>query len=408
MLSNPSVTYRRSQAAELRRRLAEPRRFIQVVAGPRQVGKTTLVQQLADEIGPALRYASADEPTLRGAEWIVQQWEAARLIAREAGREGAVLALDEIQKIQDWSETVKRLWDEDTRRRLPLRVVLLGSAPLLMARGMTESLAGRFEVLHLPHWSFAEMRDAFGFDLEQYLYFGGYPGAAPLATEPQRWRRYITDSLIETSISRDVLLLTRVDKPALLRRLFELACRCSGQILSYTKMLGQLQDAGNTTTLAHYLDLLAGAGMVRGLQKFTGDAARSRGSSPKLQVLNTALMNATVGLAPDEARDEARGDPEYRGRLVESAVGAHLANAAASGDCELFYWRERSVEVDFVVRAGRRIVAIEVKSTATGRAISGTAAFASAFKPQRTLLVGGDGIALDDFLVQPVSHWIRP
>jgi len=403
MLSNSSTTYQRPMGAELRRRLAEPRRFIQVVAGPRQVGKTTLVQQLADEIGPALRYASADEPTLRGAEWIVQQWEAARLVAREAGKEGAVLALDEIQKIQGWSETVKRLWDEDTRRRLPLRVVLLGSAPLLIARGMTESLAGRFEVLHLPHWSFAEMRDAFGFDLEQYLYFGGYPGAAPLATEPERWRRYITDSLIETSISRDVLLLTRVDKPALLRRLFELACRYSGQILSYTKMLGQLQDAGNTTTLAHYLDLLAGAGMVRGLQKFTGDAARSRGSSPKLQVLNTALMNATAALAPDEAR----GDPEYRGRLVESTVGAHLANAAASGDCELFYWRERSAEVDFVVRAGRRIVAIEVKSTATGSAKSGAAAFAAAFKPQRTLLIGGDGIALDEFLARPVSHWIQ-
>ncbi|MBK1736056.1 AAA family ATPase [Halorhodospira abdelmalekii] len=403
MMSKSSTTYQRPLAAELRRRLIEPRRFIQVVAGPRQVGKTTLVQQLADEIGPALRYASADEPTLRGTEWIAQHWDAARLVARESGDEGTVLALDEIQKIQGWSETVKRLWDEDTRRGLPLRVVLLGSAPLLIARGMTESLAGRFEVLQLPHWSYAEMRDAFGFDLDQYLYFGGYPGAAPLAAEPQRWRRYITDSLIETSISRDVLLLTRVDKPALLRRLFELACRYSGQILSYTKMLGQLQDAGNTTTLAHYLDLLACAGMVRGLQKFTGDAARSRGSSPKLQVLNTALMNATTGLMPDEAIC----DPEYRGRLVESAVGAHLANAAACGECELFYWRERSAEVDFVVRAGRRFVAIEVKSTATGRARSGAAAFAAAFRPDRTLLVGGDGIALDDFLTRPVLHWLQ-
>lgn len=403
MLSKKSKPYRRPQAAELRRRLAEPRRFIQVVAGPRQVGKTTLVQQVAAELGPALRYASADEPTLRGGEWIAQQWEAARVIAREAGRAGAVLALDEIQKIPDWSETVKRLWDEDTRRRLALRVVLLGSAPLLMARGMTESLSGRFEVLHLPHWSFAEMRSAFGFDLDQYLYFGGYPGAAPLTSEPQRWRRYITDSLIETSISRDVLLLTRVDKPALLRRLFELACLYSGQILSYTKMLGQLQDAGNTTTLAHYLDLLAGAGMVCGLQKFAGDAARSRGSSPKLQVMNTALMNATTGLAPDEAK----GDPQYWGRLVESAVGAHLANAAASGECELFYWRERSAEVDFVVRVGRRIVAIEVKSAGAGREKSGAAAFTAAFQPQRTLLVGGDGIALDEFLARPVSSWVK-
>jgi predicted AAA+ superfamily ATPase len=394
--------YQRFQAAELRRRLAEPRRFIEVVAGPRQVGKTTLVQQIAGEIGLGVLYASADEPTLRGAEWIAQQWEAARLTAKEAGKFGSVLALDEVQKIPDWSETVKRLWDQDTRRKLPLRVVLLGSAPLLVARGMTESLAGRFELLHLPHWSFVEMRDAFGFDLERYLYFGGYPGAAPLAEEPERWRRYITDSLIETSISRDVLLMTRIDKPALLRRLFELACLYSGRILSYTKMLGQLQDAGNTTTLAHYLDLLAGAGMVRGLQKFAGDVARSRGSSPKLQVLNTALMSAMAGLSPDEVRS----DPEYRGRLVESAVGAHLANAAACGECELFYWRERGAEVDFVVRAGRRVIAIEVKSTATGRARAGVAAFAKAFQPQRTLLVGGDGIALDEFLGRPVSHWI--
>ena len=403
MMSKSLESYQRPQIAELRRRLAEPRRFIQVVAGPRQVGKTTLVQQLAKEIGSGVRYASADEPTLRGDEWIAQQWEAARLVAREAGTAGAVLALDEIQKIPRWSEAVKRLWDEDTRRQLPLRVVLLGSAPLPIARGMTESLSGRFELLTLPHWSFAEMRDAFGFDLDRYLYFGGYPGAAPLAEEPERWRRYITDSLIETSISRDVLLLTRIDKPVLLRRLFELACQYSGQILSYTKMLGQLQDAGNTTTLAHYLDLLAGAGMVCGLQKFAGDTARSRGSSPKLQVLNTALMSAMKGLSPTEVRS----DPEYRGRLAESAVGAHLANAAACGECEIFYWRERGAEVDFVVRAGRRVIAIEVKSTAHGVARSGAAAFARAFEPQRTLLVGGDGIAIEEFLTQPVRHWTQ-
>jgi len=404
MMSNTPSTYQRPQAAELRRRLAEPRRFIQVVAGPRQVGKTTLVQQLMSEAGPTFRYAGADEPTLRGPDWIEQQWEAARLAAKEAGKAGAALVLDEIQKIPRWSESVKRLWDEDTRRNVPLRVVLLGSAPLLVARGMTESLAGRFELLHLPHWSFAEMREAFGFDLDQYLYFGGYPGAAPLVDEPERWRRYIVDSLIETSISRDVLLLSRIDKPALLRRLFELACRYSGQILSYTKMLGQLQDAGNTTTLAHYLDLLAGAGMVSGLQKYAGDAARRRGSSPKLQVLNTALMSATVGVTPADALS----DPEYRGRLLESAVGAHLANAAACGECELFYWRHRGAEVDFVVRVGGRVIAIEVKSAPAAGLRSGAGEFAAAFRPHRTLLVGGDGIALEEFLGRPLSHWIQP
>jgi len=281
-------------------------------------------------------------------------------------------------------------------------VVLLGSAPLLIAQGLTESLAGRFETIVLPHWSFAEMRAAFGWSLDEFVFYGGYPGAAPLMGEPERWARYVLDSLIETSISRDVLLLTRVDKPALLRRLFELACRYSGQILSYTKMLGQLQDAGNSTTLAHYLDLLAGAGMVCGLSKYTGDAARSRGSSPKLQVLNTALM--TVGSGYSLA--QARADREFWGRLVESAVGAHLANAMLRGECILHYWRERNYEVDFIVRAGRRLTAIEVKSGRAPQAHAGTAAFTRAFKPHRSLLVGGDGIALEDFLAQPVAHWV--
>ena len=400
MPSKRKTPFQRPQSAVLAARLAEPRRFIQVVAGPRQVGKSTLVQQVTDALALPVRQASADEPTLRGAEWIAQQWEAARLSIEDA--EGAVLVLDEIQKIPGWSETVKRLWDEDTRAKRPLKAVLLGSAPLLIAQGLTESLAGRFEVLPLSHWSYAEMRAAFGWPVDAYVFYGGYPGAAPLIGEPARWARYVLDSLIETSISRDVLLLTRVDKPALLRRLFELACRYSGQVLSYTKMLGQLQDAGNTTTLAHYLELLAGAGMVCGLPKYAGDAARSRGSSPKLQVLNTALMTAVSGTT----LAEARADREFWGRLVESAVGAHLANAAMRGECALHYWRERNHEVDFVVQAGRRLTAIEVKSGRAPQAHPGTAAFVQAFKPKRTLLVGGDGIALDDFLMRPVAHWV--
>lgn len=395
--------FTRPHGAVLARRLREPRRFLQVVAGPRQVGKTTLVRQVLEASGFAMTYASADEPTLRGREWIEQQWDAARLAARDAGKRVAVLALDEIQKIPAWSETVKRLWDEDTARHLPLKVVLLGSAPLLIQRGLSESLAGRFEVVHLPHWSFPEMREAFGLSLEQFLFYGGYPGAAPLATEPKRWARYVKDALIETTLSRDVLLLTRVDKPVLLRRLFELACGYSGQVLSYQKMLGQLQDAGNTTTLAHYLELLAGAGMVTGLQKFAGDQARQRGSSPKLQVLNTALMTAQAGLT----LAEARADPEFRGRLTESAVGAHLANAAASGACQLHYWRDRNREVDFVVRAGRSLIAIEVKSARRRDALRGMDAFSVAFRPNRKLLVGGDGITIEDFLTKPVEHWVR-
>ncbi len=396
-MSNQRKPFRRPQAAELTRRLVEPRRFIQVVAGARQVGKTTLVQQVTEAAKVPVRYASADEPTLRGADWIAQQWEAARLTA---GPAGAILVLDEVQKAVNWSESVKRLWDEDTRERRPLKVVLLGSAPLLVQRGLTESLAGRFEVLHLPHWSLTEMRAAFDVSLEEYVYFGGYPGAASLVREPARWRRYILDALVETTIARDVLLLTRVDKPVLLRRLFELGCRYSGQVLSYTKMLGQLHDAGNATTLAHYLELLSGAGLLTGLAKYSGRVVRQRGSSPKLQVLNTALMSAQSG----RSLEEARAEREMWGRLVESAVGAHLANAAAAGECELFYWRERNHEVDFVVRAGRTLTAIEVKSGRTRDAQPGLTAFAEAFKPARKLLVGRDGIPVEEFLLTPVAR----
>ncbi len=403
MSESANLPFQREFAAHLATRLAEPRRFLQVVAGPRQVGKTTLVQQVLAELDRPSLFVSADEPALRDGNWLATQWERARLLAKDSGRQGGVLAVDEVQKVHNWSEAVKRLWDEDTRMRLPLRVVLLGSSPLLIQRGLSESLAGRFELLHVPHWTLSEMQAAFGFTLDQHLYFGGYPGAAPLASDPMRWRRYLLDALVETTISRDVLLLTRVDKPALLRRLFELGCRYSGQVLSYTKMLGQLHDAGNTTTLAHYLDLLAGAGMLTGLSKYSGRTVRSRGSSPKLQVLNTALLTSQSGLTPMEARS----DPEFWGRLTESAIGAHLANAAASGLCNLYYWREGNHEVDFVLKQGRTVVGIEVKSGKSPVAHSGLAAFRETFKPKRTLLVGGDGIPVEEFLSQPVTHWTQ-
>ena len=268
-----SSIYVRPQTHELTRHLLEPRRFIQVVAGARQVGKTTLAGQAVRQSGLPTRYASADEPTLRGVQWIEQQWEAARSLTDEAVADGALLVLDEVQKVTGWSETVKHLWDADARKGRPLKVVLLGSAPLVVEPDFGESLAGRFEMVRLPHWSFPEIREAFGWSLDQYIFYGAYPGAAPLIRQPVHWARYVRDSLIEPIISRDVLLLSRVDKPTLLRRLLELGCAYSGQILSFTKMLGQLQDAGNAITLAHYLDLLSAAGLVTGLQKYTGGAA---------------------------------------------------------------------------------------------------------------------------------------
>jgi len=380
--------------------MTEPRRFIQVLAGPRQVGKTTLARQIMAEKGVISHYATADEPTLRDRTWLEQQWETGRLRTRDQAT-GAILVLDEIQKVSGWSETVKRLWDEDTHTGVALKVMVLGSAPLLIERGLTESLAGRFEVIRVPHWSFAEMREAFGWTIEQYVYFGGYPGSAPLIGEPARWRSYIVDSLIETTISRDILLMTRVDKPALLRRLFQLGCAYSGQILSYQKMLGQLQDAGNTVTLAHYLELLEGAGMVMGLMKYSHGQVRQKGSSPKLQVLNTALMAAQGG----KTFEEVRGSGDEWGRYVESSVGAHLVNTSAGTGLAVTYWRERNHEVDFVLQRGTECVAIEVKSGRRRESLPGMAAFAKHFSPKKTLLVGAQGIALEELLGQPAEHW---
>lgn len=401
-VSSPPA-FRRLAFGTVLARVREARRFIQVLAGPRQAGKTTVARQVLDEVGVPAHYASADEPALRDGAWIEAQWEIGRLRARASGRDGALLVLDEVQKVPGWSEIVKRLWDEDTRSGLTLKVMLVGSSPLLMQRGLSESLAGRFEVVRVMHWSLAEMRQAFGWNLEQYLYFGGYPGGAPLIDDEERWASYVLDALVETTLSRDILLMTRIDKPALLRQLFRLGCDYSGQVLSYQKMVGQLQDAGNTTTLAHYLDLLAGAGMLAGLQQYSGRRVRQRGSSPKLLVLNTALMTSHGGRTFWEARE----DRDFWGRLVESAVGAHLLNSLAGTRTDVFYWRERGQEVDFVLSRNRRAVAIEVTSGRRKWSLSGLNQFKRKHRSARTLLVGGQGIPLEEFLETPGEEWIH-
>lgn len=385
-------TYRRPILGVLAARLAEDTARIQVVSGPRQVGKTTVVRQALRILDRPSHYASADDPTLRDAAWLEAQWEEGRRLARDR-RGGAILAVDEIQKVTGWAETVKRLWDEDRRAERPLRVVLLGSAALLVQHGLSESLAGRFELIRAPHWSFGEMRDAFGLALDEFVYFGGYPGAAGLIEDEQRWAAYVLDSIAETTISRDLLLLARVDKPALLRSLFRLVCDYSGQIVSYQKLTGQLQDAGNTTTLAHYLDLLAAAGLAVGLEKFASGKVRQRRSTPKLIALDTGLVSATSG----RTYAEARADREHWGRLVETAVGAHLV-ATRDPRAEILYWRDRGKEVDFVVERGKQLTAIEVKSGRHGDGLPGMTAFEEAFGPARKHLVGGDGTPLEAFL----------
>ena len=396
------ATFRRPQYGILIRRLKEPRRFIQVLAGPRQSGKTTIAEQILGSLKSPARFASADEPALKGTSWIEREWEAARLAIQKSPSSGGILVLDEIQKIPGWSETVKRLWDADSRSKVRLKIVLLGSSPLLIEKGLTESLAGRFESIPVTHWSFSEMQEAFGWNLDQYLYYGGYPGSAMLIHDRERWAQYILQSLIETTIARDILLMTRVDKPALLRQLFHLGCSYSGQIVSYQKLVGQLQDAGNTTTLAHYLELLQGAGMLAGLQKYAGRVLRRKGSSPKLVVLNTAFLSAQGALSLAEAKRQ----PDLWGRVVESAVGAHLINSSTGTPVRVFYWRESSDEVDFVLQKGASLMAIEVRSGRTREGLSGLTRFSQLHKPKQKLLVGADGISVKEFLSSPAMSWV--
>jgi len=346
-----------------------------------------------------IHYISADSATLEDLTWIKTHWE----IARQKAAVQAILVIDEVQKIPHWSELIKKLWDEDTKTNTNLKVVILGSSPWLVQKGLSESLAGRFEILPITHWSFDEMENAFHWDLKHYIYFGGYPGPQEFANEKEqkRWLNYINDSLIETTISRDILLMTQVNKPILLRRLFQLGCIYSSQILSYQKMLGQLQDVGNTTTLAHYLELLAGAGLLIGIEKYASQSLRVKASSPKFQVMNTALMSAQSG----KTYEEAFKDKKFWGRLVESAVGAHLANQIRGTQIELYYWRQDNKEVDFVLKKGEKLIGIEVKSGAAKEALPGLDIFEKTFHPLKVLLVGGEGIPLEEFLKTPIDHW---
>lgn len=387
----------RSYSQSLKSRINEPRKFIQVLMGPRQVGKTTIVNQLLGAYSKPGYYHSADAVSNATDSWLEQRWQEARLQWKQTGAIDCLLVFDEIQKIPNWSEMVKRLWDEDSRLGNAIKVILLGSSRLLIQQGLTESLAGRFETTYVGHWSYLEMKEAFGWTAEKYVWYGGYPGSASLVEDELRWKRYINDSLIETSISKDILMLTRVDKPALMRRLFELGCAYSGQILSFTKMLGQLHDAGNTVTLSHYLRLLDTAGLLAGLEKQAGSKVRS--SSPKLQVHNTALMSAQhPGLYAD-----VQARPELWGRWVESSVGAHLINASHAEGFALTYWRDGNDEIDFVLERQGVLVGLEVKSGATQKA-SGMNAFRKKKNPDKTYLIGQQGIPWQEFLaMHPVS-----
>lgn len=369
-----------------------PRR-IQIVIGPRQVGKTTAARQAAARSECPCHYASADEALPPGPEWIEAQWNAALRLAAPCGAP-VWMILDEIQKVRGWSEEVKRLWDADTTGKV--QPLLLGSSALLLQKGLSESLAGRFFLHRCSHWSWPEMRNAFGWDLETWLVFGGYPGAANYIADPELWLRYISDSLIDTTLSRDILQLETVAKPALLRHLFGLATHYPSQVLSFNKMLGQLVDAGNTTTLSHYLQLLGQAFLITGLSAYSRGEVRRRASSPKLVIQNNALVTA----CSPRALAMKNTDTAWRGRLVENAVGAALLQEYTSSTTSLYYWRDGLFEADFVLADGPELFGIEVKSGRPDK-VSGLAAFKMKYPKASPLIIGSSGIPLEKFFENP-------
>ncbi len=395
-----STLYLREQYHTLKKHIMEPRKFIQVLAGPRQVGKSTLAAQVLDTVDIPYTLEVADAINPRDSDWIHRVWEAVRITMSIRNEYERILVIDEIQKIDNWSEMVKREWDEDSRRRINIKVILLGSSRLLLKKGLTESLAGRFELIRMSHWSYREMNEAFGMTLDQYIYFGGYPGPAHMINDEKRWRKYIKDSLVSPAIAKDVIMTSNIYKPALMKQLFELGCCYSSEIVSLTKILGQLQDAGNVTTLSSYLDILNQCALLTGLQKYASDDARKRNSIPKFQVFNNALLTAYKG----RSFIADRTDTKVWGRWVESAVGTHLLHHAEELDCHLFYWREPSRksgekdnEVDYIILNDGEITAIEVKSGRCGMN-SGLPAFTDAYHPKKSFVVGTGGVSLEDFL----------
>lgn len=386
------MEYRRSQYKEVMERMNEPRRFIQVLAGPRQVGKSTLIGQVLNDCTLPHYSYNADGVDENDSDWIRRIWESTRVQMDSKQQTEVVLVIDEIQKIRQWSEIVKREWDADTRDKRQLKLFLLGSSRLMLRKGLTESLAGRFELIRLGHWTLSEMQDAFGWTQDQYIYYGGYPGTAGLSEDMRRWKRYVRKSLVAPAIEKDVILTSNIYKPALMKQLFELGCSYSAEQLSLTKVVGQLQDAGNVTTLSSYLNILRECNLLTGLQKFAHDGARRYQSVPKFQVYNNALLTAYRGTSYDKDRT----DPQIWGRWVESAVGAYLLSGAEEGDYGVYYWRERSDEVDFVVVHQGEVIALEVKSGRRGMN-SGLPLFCQKFNPRRAFVVGTDGVPLEDF-----------
>lgn len=385
--------YKRSEYHLIKSRLEEPRLFIQVVVGPRQIGKSTVVKQVLRDIGLPYLFYSADDVPASNRAWIADCWAAARSLKESRKHSEFILIIDEIQKIANWSEIVKKEWDSDTFNDCNIKVLLLGSSRVLLEKGLSESLAGRFEEIRMSHWSYAEMKDAFNLSLSEYLFYGAYPGAVPLIGDYERFRQYIQSAIIDSTINKDILMDSPVNKPALLRQTFELGAAYSGELLSLNKMLGMLQDAGNTSTLLSYLNLLDDSGLLCGLQKFSIDMARRKASIPKLQVFNNALKMSYLNISFENALLDRR----LWGRIFESGVGTYIVNQAFKRRFEVFYWRDRNLEEDYILRKNNSVVAIEVKSNVE-KQTAGLVDFKNKFNPKTAIIVGDGGIKAEDFL----------
>jgi hypothetical protein len=391
--------YKRAEYQTIKNRLEEKRKFIQVVMGPRQVGKSTVVKQVVQDLTIPYQLFSADNVPASNSAWVSNCWAAVRSLKQNKGFESIILIIDEIQKIQNWSEVVKKEWDDDTFNDRDIKVLLLGSSRVMLEKGLSESLGGRFEEIRMTHWSYQEMRECFGFSLDQYLFYGGYPGAAELVSDPDRWEQYVQSAIIDATINKDILMDTPISKPALLKQTFELGAFYSGELLSLSKMLGSLQDAGNTVTLAGYINLLDESGLLCGLQKYSLDTARRRASIPKLQVYNNALKM----VYNPHTFEEAIMDRKEWGRIYKSGIGAWLVSQSFVHRFEVFYWRDRADEVDFILRKKGVVIAVEVKSNAE-KDTKGLNVFRENFHPASAFIVGDGGIKAEDFLTMDIRN----
>ncbi len=396
--------YQRRHLNILKSRMAEPRRRMLIVMGPRQVGKSTLVGQFTEETSVTFDFFAADSVSHFDTSWIPSKWQQARMRMDIHSEKEHILIIDEVQKIKGWSEQVKKEWDEDSRSHRNLKVILLGSSRLLLQKGLEESLEGRFETIKMGYWDWQEMHEAFGFSIDEYVYFGGFPGLAPDIQDEDRWRNLMEDSIISPILTRDILEIDEIRNPALLRQVFELACTESAKELSLTKMQGTM-NSGTVPTIKSYLDILNKSMTVQPLQNYSPSRIKEKQSVPKMQVFNNAFRNRFGTFS----FDEARMDPAEWGRQVESAVGAHLANRSMVDDYELFYWRnERRQECDYVLRKGQALVAIEVKSGGVDKTV-GFEKFKEQFADKVTaaFIVGPQALPLEDFFIMDLKSLFK-